>query len=1204
MKNKSDTYWAGPEENVEDLEFTLSVAKAEVKKPTADATPFVFDNTDKTYVFGSTDDSALYATSGAMTKKSSGSTSLTVSLLDAEDYRWEEGDSEPLVFPFAIAKRAIAAPDADETAYVYDGTLKTYTFKKAEDKAWFTAQNLTRTDAGSQNVVVALEFKNDSYWAGSDPQSSEELNYLFSIAKAEVTAPTATALSYVYTGGEQTYVFAAAGDETLYSVGARTMTLAGSMNVSVSLIYPLNYRWKGTESSDALSYTFTIAPAKVTKPAPDTTKFYCNGNVQTYSVAPSPFYIVSGTSKSAYGTTNVVISLNDTDNYVWDNAPEADSSEDLLYPFTIEHDFKNKYSREEFKASDADCTHKATYYFVCDCGEVGSDTYEVGEPLGHIYTVVFDWGTPETVDGVDSYSEVYVDVSCERCDHVDRLLTDLTVDVTLPGKAKGLKKYTATIVLDHRYTDTREVVLPAIYHNYGDPTWDWSVGEDGYPVVVATFPCIDEGAEHLSISVPAEVTVADKDESSFEYVATAYLYEKPHENRSVRAKPSLTFISGEGDDKVIVSTLVLPGQDVTALIPSVPTREDALFLKWWDAENGLSLVYGDTGYTPFVMRDKDRIFVALWKNIGQINVTVSDVEGQNFSGCVVELKQGDSTVGTLTTDETGVVSFDELEYGNYSIVVTDTDGTTVTYTTGTVLGEAEKTVPVKMSEKRFNTEVNDESGKNVSVENLENTVPEEDKEQIVTSGQEGDIAEITVVLSVVNETDPAVVADMTEQIEAQDNKVIDLSDITLVKTVKVIDQNGDEVSSDSTLVSSEELVDITFPITEDIYAALAAVHGSVENVVVARKDGSAVKFMTKYTEEVAMSSEEECFYVTEEDGVPYVVVRAKTFSTTYGLCVNGGSVGADNKIVTFEYGDWTYGETPIPVTATSTYGTPVIYYQVNGEWVTELPNDAGTYNIKAVVEETSAYKGAEAGAQITVSKARYDTSKIRFEDLTVLYDGEVHSILVEGLPEGVTVNYENNGQVDVGEYLITVYFVGDVNYEAIPAMTATLRIVEEEEGGCCILFWILLAIAILEVAILIFLIIRGKKYKKKYNEEKEKSMFAMMLLGISRAACLAINIILAVVDLALLALIVWNTLLNRKYKKMYEELLEENKTSEKSSEENESAEPSDGENETLAEEAAETPADEAGEAPAKDAAETPVEGAADPSENTDGTDPE
>jgi len=1139
LNDKDNTYWKDTEEVTEDLPFLFSIKKAQVRKPTADPTPFLYNGNEQTYVLGNNDDEEYYSKSGTMTKILAGSNDVTVSLNDPSNYRWKDGDSEPLLFTFVIAKIAVTAPTADTTKYVYDGAEKTYTFKTAGDVAYFDPSNLKRTDAGEQTVTVVLKDKFNTYWKGT-ADSALDLTFTFKIAKAEVTAPVKSAKSYVYTGAEQTYTFATEGDAALWSASTLTSTEAGSFDITVSLISPLNYRWKGTDSSAPLTFTFTIDPAKVTKPQKDETKFYCNGGEQTYQVESSALYTVTGATKKEQGTTNVVIALKDKRNYVWDNGFLPATTEDLSYPFMIEHDFKNKYNLEDYRARKADCTHAEAYYFVCDCGAVGRETYEVGEPLGHDYSVLFDWGEPETVDGADSYSVVYANVTCSRCDHKDRLLADLTVDVTPPGQSNGLKVFTASVTLDRTYTDTKEVVLKAIYHNYGEPEWQWSTDSTGAPVVLAVFTCTDVGAENLSIEVSAEVEIVDNGDDSFKYVATALFYGKPYTDSKVKSKPALTFISGS-QAADIVTYYLLPGENATPYIPAVPTKADAVFLKWWEEDNAISLVYGSNGYTPFVMRDADRTFVALWKSVGQITVSVSDLEDKSFVGCVVELKQGENTIDTILTDEDGKVSFSGLDYGNYSIVVTYTDGTSVTYTTGTVLGESEKTVPVKMSEKRFNTEIKDTDNKNISVQNLENTVPDEDKEQIVTAGEKGDVTEITVVLSVVNETDEAVVKTMTELIESQDNTVVDLSDITLVKTVKIINEKGEEDPSESVLPSSDVLVDITFPLTEEIYNALAAVHGSVENVVVARKDGDSVEFMIKYSEDVALDTDEECFYVTEEDGVPYIVVRTRTFSTTYGLCVNGSSVVSENKFITFEVSDWTYGETPIPATATSLYGDPIIYYQVNGEWVTEVPTSAGTYNVKAVVEETSEYKGIETGAQITIAKAKY-TINISFEDLTVVYDGEVHSIIAEGLPEGVTVNYENNGQVDVGDYVVTVYFVCDPNYEQIPPMTATLHIVEGKKSVCCIFFWILLAIAIVEIILLILLFIRGKKYKKKYLEakdEKESMASAMLLLGIGSLNCRILNIIFLVLDIILLGLIIWNTILNRKYKKKYEEVVKE-----------------------------------------------------------------
>ena len=73
-------------------------------------------------------------------------------------------------------------------------------------------------------------------------------------------------------------------------------------------------------------------------------------------------------------------------------------------------------------------------------------------------------------------------------------------------------------------------------------------------------------------------------------------------------------------------------------------------------------------------------------------------------------------------------------------------------------------------------------------------------------------------------------------------------------------------------------------------------------------------------------------------------------------------------------------------------------------------------------------------------------SNIKFEDKTVTYDGNEHTLEITGtLPKGVSVIYENNGKVNVGEYKVTAKFIGDgLNYHPIPDMTATLTITQAE----------------------------------------------------------------------------------------------------------------------------------------------------------------
>ena len=82
-------------------------------------------------------------------------------------------------------------------------------------------------------------------------------------------------------------------------------------------------------------------------------------------------------------------------------------------------------------------------------------------------------------------------------------------------------------------------------------------------------------------------------------------------------------------------------------------------------------------------------------------------------------------------------------------------------------------------------------------------------------------------------------------------------------------------------------------------------------------------------------------------------------------------------------------------------------------------------------------------AKLKIEKAVVDMSGISFRDLTIAYDGDYHSLVIEGdLPEGVTVEYEGQQASLAGEYTFTAKFTAPEGYATIPNMTATLTIEE------------------------------------------------------------------------------------------------------------------------------------------------------------------
>lgn len=47
------------------------------------------------------------------------------------------------------------------------------------------------------------------------------------------------------------------------------------------------------------------------------------------------------------------------------------------------HSFTQEIAEDKYLASEATCTEKARYYYSCNCGKAGKETFGYGSPLGH-----------------------------------------------------------------------------------------------------------------------------------------------------------------------------------------------------------------------------------------------------------------------------------------------------------------------------------------------------------------------------------------------------------------------------------------------------------------------------------------------------------------------------------------------------------------------------------------------------------------------------------------------------------------------------------------------------------------------------------------------------------------------------------------------------------------------------------------------------
>lgn len=78
--------------------------------------------------------------------------------------------------------------------------------------------------------------------------------------------------------------------------------------------------------------------------------------------------------------------------------------------------------------------------------------------------------------------------------------------------------------------------------------------------------------------------------------------------------------------------------------------------------------------------------------------------------------------------------------------------------------------------------------------------------------------------------------------------------------------------------------------------------------------------------------------------------------------------------------------------------------------------DVGSYKIIVSAPSTSNYEAVTKSITLNINKAVSYPSTIKLESKTFTYDGNPHSLLVEGYPEGTQINYENNDKIKSGTY--------------------------------------------------------------------------------------------------------------------------------------------------------------------------------------------
>ena len=161
------------------------------------------------------------------------------------------------------------------------------------------------------------------------------------------------------------------------------------------------------------------------------------------------------------------------------------------------------------------------------------------------------------------------------------------------------------------------------------------------------------------------------------------------------------------------------------------------------------------------------------------------------------------------------------------------------------------------------------------------------------------------------------------------------------------------------------------------------------------------------------------------------------------------TINKKNIVITANSAESVYGQDLAPLTATADLAVgdeaSTVYTLEKAEGL-----NAGTYAITVNVIPNGNYNVTQTIAgTYTIQKATYDMSGVFFDGGQFTYDGNAKSLAIQNaLPDGVTVEYEGNDQIDADTYTVTAHFTGDAdNYNLIEDKTATLTILQAEIEG-------------------------------------------------------------------------------------------------------------------------------------------------------------
>ena len=263
----------------------FNITQKPIAKPQTNTTTFTYNGVTQTYTPVGFDSTTM-SISGH-TRIDAGSQTVTVSITDKKNYKWaDDNTTNDITFTFTIGKKPIAVTWGSTTSFVYNGSAQAPTVTTPVNGV--NGEKLNLTVSGAQINVGSYTAKaNISSVTGGQAKTT---NYQltgdtkdFNITQKPITKPQTNTTTFIYNASTQTYT-PVGFDSTTMSISGHTRIDAGSQTVTVSITDKLNHKWADDNTTNDVTFTFTINKKSIAVIWGSKTSFVYNGSAQAPTV--------------------------------------------------------------------------------------------------------------------------------------------------------------------------------------------------------------------------------------------------------------------------------------------------------------------------------------------------------------------------------------------------------------------------------------------------------------------------------------------------------------------------------------------------------------------------------------------------------------------------------------------------------------------------------------------------------------------------------------------------------------------------------------------------------------------------------------------------------------------------------------------------------------------------------------------------------